>query len=590
MPKVRHKTFRLATNTAMETTFGVFGRVSAVVLCGAVLAAASTGCSPGAGASPSPGATGEGTGGTPNGGPFGTAGTAAGAGAASAGTPVAPGTLNLEGSPKYYSFVRLTNAQWARAVQDILHLDAPSGLEQGFQNPVIGTTDFSNNELLLDVNQESWASFQSAAETLADRVTATDAALSKVFSGTDAAAFIQTLGRRVYRRALTAAEQTSYMTLFSQGASLTGMRSAFAKGASLVIRAMLQSPFFLYRVELGAKGSPLSGYEMATKLSLLLRSTTPSESLLDAGAAPGLDTADGAASLATTMLNEPAAATVMRGFHAELYHFDRYSQISKVNVPSYNPSLNAELLDISNLFFDKIFSQNLGLREILTSTSGFVGPGTAALYGVSPPSGGYAEKDLGPQRVGYFSQLPFLTLYAFNAEPDSIHRGVSMNLDALCAKLGPPAIQLPSIPPLMPGQTNRQRIDTLTSACGAQCHNQMINPLGFSFDHFDGMGQYRDTENGGLPIDAKGQYGFMSGAKSFSNSAELMKTMSTDSQAHLCYTKKLASFGLQRDIVPADMALLQSLSSTSMAPNGMLKSVILQLVRSDAFRTHTGGS
>ena len=518
--------------------------------------------------------------------PAGTAGTGA-----PTSTPSVPGALNLEGSPKYYSLVRLTNAQWARAVQDVLHLDAPSGLEQNFQSPVIGTTDFSNNELVLDVNQESWASFQSAAEALATQVTATDAALAKVYGGTDAAGLIQALGRRVYRRPLTQSEQANYTNLFGQGASLMGTRSAFAKGASLVIRAMLQSPFFLYRVELGTKGTPLSGYEIATKLSLLLRDTTPSDSLLDSAAGPGkVDTADGAAALATTMLGEPPAAEVMRGFHAELYHFDRYAQISKLNVPAYSPSLNAELQDVSNLFFDGIFSQNLGLKEILTSTKGFVGPGTAALYGMSPPSNGYAEQDLGPQRVGYFSQVPFLTLYAFNAEPDSIHRGVSMNLDVLCAKLGPPAIQLPSIPPLMAGQTNRQRIDGLTAGCGAQCHNQMINPLGFSFDHFDGMGQYRDTENGGLPIDASGKYGFLGGEKSFMNAADLMRVMAAESQTHLCYSKKLASFGLQRDIVTADMPLLSSLSSASMSNNGSIKNVIVQLVRSDAFRTHGGGN
>jgi Protein of unknown function (DUF1592)/Protein of unknown function (DUF1588)/Protein of unknown function (DUF1595)/Protein of unknown function (DUF1585)/Protein of unknown function (DUF1587) len=503
----------------------------------------------------------------------------------------AVGTLTLDGSPKYYSFVRLTNAQWARAVQDVLRLDTPSGLEQSFQNPVTGTTDFSNNELVLDVNQESWASFQTAAEALADQVTASDATLAKVYSGTDAAGFIQTLGRRVYRRLLTAAEQTNYMNLFGQGASLTGTRSAFAKGASLVIRAMLQSPFFLYRVELGQKGSPLSGYEVATKLSLLLRGTTPNDALLDSAAGPGkLDTADGTATLTNTMLGEPTAATAMRAFHGELYHFDRYAQISKINVSNYNTALNTEFLDISNLFFDKIFAQNLGVREILTSTSGFVGSGTAALYGVPPPASGYVEKDLGSQRVGYFSQAPFLALYGFNAEPDSIHRGVTMNLEVLCAKLGPPAVQLPSIPPLMPGQTNRQRIDTLTSGCGAQCHNQMINPLGFSFDHFDGMGQYRDTENGGLQIDSSGQYDFQSGTKSFANSGELMKILATDSQAHLCYAKKLSSFGLQRDIVMPDTPLLQSLASTSMASGGSIKNMILQLVRSDAFRTHVGGN
>ena len=261
---------------------------------------------------------GTGTGGTGDTGSGGTTGSG-GDGTAS--------VLNLKGSPQYFRFVRLSNAQWGRAVQDVLKLDAPSGLEQSFQGAVIGTTDFSNNELVLDVNQESWASFQTAAETLAAQVTATDAALAKVYSGTDPAGFITTLGRRVYRRPLTTAEQATYTTLYNTGSSLTGTRSAFAKGASLVIRAMLQSPYFLYRTEMGATGAALSGYEIAAKLSLWLRGTTPSDTLLDSAAGPGkLDTADGAATLATTMLGETTATTVMRQFHGELLHFDRFAQ------------------------------------------------------------------------------------------------------------------------------------------------------------------------------------------------------------------------------------------------------------------------
>ncbi len=510
-------------------------------------------------------------------------------GGGSGATTTMPGSLNLDGSPQYYRMVRLTNAQWARAVQDVLKLSAPSGLEKNFQSPVIGTTDFSNNELVLDVNQESWADFQQAAETLAAQVTATDTALAQVYTGTDASGFIQTMGRRIYRRPLTSAEQSSYMTLYSKGSSLSGSRSTFAKGASLVLRAMLQSPYFLYRTEMAAPGAPLSGYEMAAKLSLWLRGTTPSDSLLDSAAGPGkLDTADGAATLASTMLGETAATSILRQFHSELYHFDRYAQISKVNVPSYSTAMNTEFLDESNLFFDNIFTQGLGLKDILTSTKGYIGPKTAALYGLNAPSSGYTQQDLGAQRVGYFSQVPFLALYGFNADPDSIHRGVSMNLDVLCAKLGPPAANIPPIPPLMPGQTNRQRIDTLTSSCGSQCHNDMINPLGFSFEHFDGMGQYRDTENGGLAIDSSGSYAFLSGTKSFKNAGELMNVMASDSQAHLCYAKKLASFALQRDVIASDMPLLQTMAQTSMSSTGSLKNLILQLVRSDAFRTRGG--
>jgi hypothetical protein len=529
---------------------------------------------------------GTGTGGTGSTGNPGSGGTTGSGGDGTA------SVLNLKGSPQYFRFVRLTNAQWGRAVQDVLKLDAPSGLEQSFQGAVIGTTDFSNNELVLDVNQESWASFQTAAETLAAQVTATDAALAKVYTGTDPAGFITTLGRRIYRRPLTTAEQATYTSLYNMGSSLSGTRSTFAKGASMVIRAMLQSPYFLYRTEMGANGAALSGYETAAKLSLWLRGTTPADTLLDSAAGPGkLDTADGAATLATTMLGEATATSVLRQFHGELLHFDRFAQITKVGVPTYNTSLNSEFLDVSNRFFDDILTQGRGLKDILTSTTGYVGPGTASLYGITAPASGYVQKDLGPQRVGWFSQIPYLALYGFNGDPDSIHRGVTLNLDVLCATLGPPAANIPPIPPLQPGETNRHRIDTLTSGCGSSCHNDMINPLGFSFEHFDGMGQFRDTENGGLTIDSSGSYTFADGnTKSWNDAAGLMQVLASTPQTHTCYAKKLASFGLQRDIVASDMPLLNTLTSSSMAATGSLKQMIVDLVRNDAFRTHVGGT
>jgi hypothetical protein len=541
-------------------------------------------------------ATGSGGNSTTGGGASGVGGTGVGgtggAGGAAGSTPPGNGhPIDLGGSPQYFRTIRLTNAQWARAVQDVLKLDAPSGLEQNFQTAVTGTTDFSNNELVLDVNQRSWADFQSAAETLAAQVTATDAALAKVYAGTDAAGLISTLGRRAYRRPLTTAEQSTYVTIFNRGASLLGSRSTFAKGASLVIRALLQSPNFLFRTELGANDAPLNTYEIAAKLSLWLRGTTPSDALLDAAGGTGkLDTVDGVAALATTMLGEPTAAAVMRQFHREFLHFDRYAQISKLNVPTYKDTLNAEYQETSYLFFDKIFNQQLGVKEMFLSTSGFVGPGMAPLYGQPAPASGYVERDLGPQRVGYYSQLPFLTLYGFNAEPDTIHRGVSMSLDVLCAELGPPAAMLPPVPPLQPGQTNRQRISTLTSACGGACHNQQINPLGFAFEHFDGMGQYRDQENGGLTIDSAASYTFGEGTKSFAQAADLMQILAATPQTHMCYAKKLASFALQRDIVVADKPLLTSLTSTSMGNGGSVKQMIIDLVKSNTFRTHVGGT
>ena len=126
---------------------------------------------------------------------------------------------------------------------------------------------------------------------------------------------------------------------------------------------------------------------------------------------------------------------------------------------------------------------------------------------------------------------------------------------------------IPPIPPLEAGQTNRQRIDKLTGTCGQSCHNDMINPLGFAFEHFDGMGQWRDTENGGLTIDSSGSYTFADGVtRTWNDAAGLMQVLASTPQTHTCFAKKLASYGLQRYVTASDMPLLTTLTSAGMTP------------------------
>jgi hypothetical protein len=512
-----------------------------------------------------------------------------GSGGSSGGTsgPVAR-PMSLEGEPIYTRVMRLTNEQWENSVRDILRLSALPGIADSFEQPVAGTTDFTNNEHVLTVSNALWKSYQAGSETIAAQVTATDAALSAVYPGTDASGFIRTVGRRAFRRPLTAAEEASYQAIFDTGAAMTGEASTFAKGAALVIRALLQSPHFIYRTELGSAGAPLTGYEVASKLSFWLRNTTPSDALLDAAGSGQLDSAEGVAAQASSLLEDPAALSVMRDFHRQLLKFDRFSTITKIGVPNFDPSLNAEFEETSYRFFDRIFQQGLGLRDILTSTVGFVGPGTAPLYGQAPPSG-FEERDLGPERPGYFTQLPYLALHAFNAEPDSIHRGVTLNLDVLCAEPGAAIPDLPPVPPLAEGETNRERITTLTSACGGECHNYYINPIGFAFENFDGMGQFRETENG-KPVDTASAYPFAEGVISFADAAELMQIMANGKQAHACYSKHLASYALQRDIVEADRPLLDTMAAVSMANAGSVKQVMIELAKNPTFTTRLGGT
>jgi len=439
---------------------------------------------------------------------------------------------------------------------------------------------------VLTVTNDLWSQYHLAAKEVVQSFTLDDSQLQRIYAGSDAREFIELFGRRAYRRPLTQAEVDRLEEVFEVGATLTGTASSFTIGAGLVIEAMLQSPHFIYRTELGSDGAPLSSYEMASKLSFLFRGTTPSDELLDAAERGELDTVEGAISLATQMLDEPAAAEVLREFHAELFEFERFGDVVK-DVAEFNPGINAELEQASLMFFDRIFREGLGLRDVLTSTEGYVGPLLAEMYQVSAPSS-MTLMDLGPERAGYFSQVPFLMLYGNNEHSDAIHRGVHLNFDVLCADIPPPP-GVVSLPEQEPAQTDRDRITVGTRPCGNGCHDAYINPLGFAFENFDGLGRLRTTDKG-VPVDTGASYPFADGTQTFTGAPDLMEIMASTQMAHACYAKHVAGYALQRDIAASDATLVTDLMTASMSDGLSVKQLLLELIADPAFSTRQGAS
>jgi hypothetical protein len=511
-------------------------------------------------------------------------GSAGGDGGTTAGpTPTGLSSVSLQGAPIYTRAQRLTNSQWEHAVTDILRFGAPANLSADFALPVVGVTDFTNNELVLSVDLRNIGDFETAAEKAAALATDSSDALAALYAGTDAAGLVQALGRRAFRRPLTAAEQTRYEGVFALGEQLYGQ--GFAHGAALVIRALLQSPHFLYRTELGPSGEPLNGYEIASKLTFWLLDTTPSDAWLDAAAAGELDTDAGIEAAARQMLETRAATQVMRDFHGQLYHLGRLANVSKPTGPDYGADTNAELVEASQRFFDRIFEQQLGLREIFTSTHGFVGPGLAPLYGLATAPSAVEERDLGRSRMGYFLEVPFLLVTGTDEESNPIQRGNALSRDVLCMALVPPIVDSNPLPAPVPEQTTRERVTAFTAGCGSGCHSVYIDPLGFAFESFDGMGRERTTDNG-KPVDTSASYPFSDGPQSYEDAQELMEILADNTQAHTCYAKKLASYGLQRDIVASDLPLLEGLAGISQGES--LSAMVIALVRDPAFRSRTG--
>jgi Protein of unknown function (DUF1592)/Protein of unknown function (DUF1595)/Protein of unknown function (DUF1588)/Protein of unknown function (DUF1585)/Protein of unknown function (DUF1587) len=491
-------------------------------------------------------------------------------------------SVDLEGSPIYTRVQRLTNKQWEHAVTDILHFAKPQGLAQNFAPPPPGGVEFDNNEKVLFVDPSNILDFESGAEAAAALATGTPEALSAVYSGTDATGFVSTLGRRAFRRPLTADERARYGAIFARGEELYG--SGFANGASLVIRAMLQSPSFLYRTELGEKETALTDFELASKLSFWLLGTTPSDALLDAAEAGKLQSVDALEAEARQMLEDPRAVEVMRDFHSQLLGLARFDELAKLGAPEFTPALGLELRLVSEAFFDSVFVQGFGLYEVLTSKRAYVGPELSPLYGLTPNGSGITLQTLGPERSGYFMQVPFLAVSSPNQQSNPLRRGNELQRALLCKTLVDPGPPVPPMAPL-PGETTRERFTRLTQQGCGNCHRTYVDPLGFALENFDGTGRERNIDNG-RPVDTAASYPFAEGVASFANGNELMNIMSKSTQVHTCYAKHLTSYALGRDLVEADRALLEALAGVSRQQS--LKELAVALVRHPSFRTRQG--
>lgn len=491
--------------------------------------------------------------------------------------------LELVGQPQYFRVVRLTHAQWENAVRDLLELDAAPGYANNFiPDPPNGT--FSNNERALYVTDGLRLDYQRAAEELAEEVAGNQALLQSWGSTSDQV--IAKVGRLAFRRDLEPAEAERYEALWQKGPSFLASGDDFADGAQVFIEALLQSPHFLYRLELAPAGERLSGNELATKLSFLLKGTNPDDATLAAAQSGALDDDAGLREAALAMVEEADATAAVEHFHDELFGLSRYRSILKSTrtFPDYTEELNQVLYEADVQFFSNIYQTDGGLRAILTSQVAYANSDIAPYYGMSLNGSELRQVELDETRPGFLTRVGFLAYNANLSDPDPIHRGVDINNRLLCAQLTPPPGEIPPLPSPEPGQTNRERVEAHTSAGFCKnCHETVINPPGFALEGFDAMGQARTTDND-KPIDTSGTHRLL-GAEPFDGIVDLADRLANNSRVHACYSAHIVEYALSRDLGEEDVELLEALSDTSESADGSIKELLLAAVTSPRF-TH----
>lgn len=313
-------------------------------------------------------------------------------------------------------------------------------------------------------------------------------------------AFIDDLAPRAYRRPLTSAEREQLVAIFDRYHAQDG----FDVALELTTQVILQAPQFLYRIEtVGPDGRP-GPYDVATRLSYLLWTTMPDDALFAAAAENRLTTSAAIAAEVERMLADPRALEGYMTFASQWLALSRLERMTKLPEDGLTDELRAALAEEARRFLTEIVYERGGtLDDLLTATRGFVGPETAALYGLPAPEA-WEEIDLPAERRGFLMQAQFLAAHGHPNNPSPVLRGLFVLQRLLCVELGsPPAgvdMSIPEGDPDMGPTTNRQNYDRATGGevCSS-CHT-VINPVGFAFESFDTMGRFR-TEDNGLPID-----------------------------------------------------------------------------------------
>jgi hypothetical protein len=491
---------------------------------------------------------------------------------------------------------RLSHREYRNTIRDLLGPGEVDAMDFAPDPTVHG---FDNEAVSLVVSPLLVEQYMAAAEGLAAAArgdVASDAGCD--LAGADGECvrrLVADFGRRAFRRPLTDAEVSTYAAVYETG-RLDGGPAA---GVELVLTRMLQSPHFLYRVELGEAGpdgrSRPTGYEMAARLSYGLWGTMPDEELFAAAAAGALRDPAEVDAQARRMLEDPRADEMVAAFHTQWLGLDEVDDLDKDErvYPSTDPALFASMRRETELFLQDAFWSGPGFRErLFTGNFTYVDERLAAHYGVDGPSGdGFERVALdGVERTGLLTQGGLLSLLAKPYESSPVSRGAFVRRVLLCQELPDPPANVDITPPEVdPTRTTRERFEQHRSdpVC-ASCH-RLLDPIGFGFESYDGVGAYRDSEHG-LPIDDSGELEGTDVDGPFVGAVGLSQRLADSRDVSACLALSWFRFVYGREPTPDDACTLERLETTLEETDNDMTALLLEMTQTEAFLAMEGGA
>lgn len=505
-------------------------------------------------------------------------------------TPVNAADCRVKASP----IRRLTRFEYNNTVNALFGDDTRPG--NALPSEEIGN-GFGNDARSMSVSSLLAEQYGKVAEGIAQRVIDTPAqwqrlhscvqTLSSATEDSCASQIIDRLLTRAFRRTATSEEIQTMKDLFQ---SLNG-DSDFKKSIAAVIEAVLQSPEFLYRAELGTMVNGRlkpTNYEMASRLSYFFWGSMPDDTLLQAAAEGKLSTPEQIKAQAVRLLDDDRSREMIRYFFDAYLPISNLSQLERdsVEFPSYNSLIGSLMREETQTFLEHIIFDGPGdWQSALTAPYSYMNGPLAQFYGINGVSGDQFQKvDLDTtERLGLLTHAGVLagTIHAQTTNP--VTRGAYVMSKLLCVNIPlPTGDLLAEITPPDPDSaaTARQRFGQHASDPVCKTCHELMDPVGLVFENYDAVGLYRHQENN-VMIDASG--GLPGTNIEVSNAIELAHAIAGDPRTHECFAYNWANFAYGKTVGASESCITDSITMYFDEVDYDIKSLLIELTQTDAF-------
>jgi hypothetical protein len=491
---------------------------------------------------------------------------------------------------------RLTTAEYTNTIRDLFpKLTLP--LDQYTLPAEIATEGFLNNAATQAPSAEVVEALAANAHAIATTATASLDGILPCHPATKADEtscghqFLAEFGKSAFRRPLDAAEVDRYEAFFDDAYGQWGMKDA----TRMVVEAMLQSPPFLYRLEVGAPPAAgavqLTSREMASRLSYFLTDSMPDAALRDAADADDLLDPAALEREARRLIESDAAREAVAAFNAQWLRFDKMDALTKAPdlFPSFGEDVATSMRQATRRYVDRLFwDQGRTLESLLTDHTAYVDARLAPIYGVSAPSGGAMSLvDVGAdRRSGILTQAGLLAGFAHERSDAPVLRGVFVLDRLLCSTPPPPPPGVNTALPVLSQdahQTTRQQLEgSHVAASCATCHDA-IDGIGFGFEHFDAIGQWRTTDLR-IAVDDSGELRGTDVDGAFHGAVELGQKLASSQQVRRCVATQVMRYALAVTRTEVKPCMVDGVAKAFDASGRDLSELLVAVVKSDAFR------